>query len=123
MAASLLDSAISAAVADIDQYDVMDELDQLEQAESEATLPTEQGRSKRGIDGKCIGSCEGEKFKSRVYFLQRISSMLWHWSMAMPAMVCCEQQPVFISKWYWGETASLDSSYNCTVQNYSVYTL
>ena len=62
MAASLLDSAISVAVADIDQYDVMDELDQLELAESVATLVTEQGRSKRGVDGMCIESCEGEKF-------------------------------------------------------------
>ena len=73
MAASLLDSAISAAVADVDQFDVLDELDL---TEAMAILPTDEGRSKRGIDGKCITSCKDVKLQSRIYLLQMISSML-----------------------------------------------
>ena len=68
MAASLLDSAISAAVADVDQFDVLDELDQLEQAQSVATPPTDRGRSKRGVDGKCVRSFEVVELKWLLLF-------------------------------------------------------
>lgn len=56
MAASLLDSGISDAVADVDQFDVFDDLDLFEQAEpvTAATQPPGEDRSKRGVDGRCI---------------------------------------------------------------------
>lgn len=59
MAASLLDSRISEAVADVDQFDVFDDLDLMEQATpvTTTTQPPDEDRSKRGIDGKCLGPC------------------------------------------------------------------
>ena len=60
MAASLLDSSISEAVADVDEFDVFDDLDFLEQAipVTSTTQPPDEDRSKRGIDGKCIAPCD-----------------------------------------------------------------
>ena len=73
MAASLLDSGISAALADIGRFDVLDNLDQLQQAQSGTTPPTDQGRSKRGVEGKCIRSFEVVELIIVIFGFQMIS--------------------------------------------------